>query len=156
MRHTFAWAAFVLILCTSKTFAVGTLGPGLYQLHDHGFADLGPNYGLRVDGLGIIFSADLGGADVTLFWDGGATATISGQLHNNITTDLWDVDYTLTGVVADGHRIPGDNDSAVGRGWMLPPNSVDDWLVTAELIPEPASLALLASGGVLLLNRRRS
>ena len=192
---TLTLSVAVALFCgVQSSYAVGTLGPGLYQLHDHGFANHGPNYGLRADAIGAFFSVDLGGADVKLNWDGGPTATITGTVHNNATTQLWDVDFTLTGVVADGtvgfysaggtgtltdpsnnvtiltglqdsaneafrlaadgHRIPNDDDTPVGRGWLLPIDSVDDWIVTAELIPEPASLAMLASGGLLLLRRR--
>jgi len=193
-KSVIAVVALSLILIAQTTSAAGTINPGLYQLHDHGFGNLGPDYGLRVDSISAVFSTDLGGAFVTLNWDGGTTATISGTLHNNATTDIWNVNYVLTGVVAvgtqgftatmgsgtltdpllnvtaitgeqngsgiafdflaDGHRLPGDNDTAVGRGWLLPPNSTDDWLVRATLIPEPASLALLASGGLLMLRRK--
>jgi len=185
----------VVSLCASGALAAGTFGPGLYQIHDHGNATLGPDYGLRVDALNAIFSTDLGGADVTLFWDGGSTALLSGLVHHNSTNELWGVSYTITGVVADGtvgfystggngtltdplnnvtvltgeqdnggeafriaadgHRLPGDSDSIVGRGWLLPPNSIDDWIIQAELIPEPASLALLGCGAVAMLARRR-
>ena len=183
-----------LLLLVQTAFAAGTLNPGLYQIHDHGFGTQGPDYGLRVDGLGKIFSTDLGGASVTMFWDGGATATLSGLLHDNATTDLWTVNYTITGItavgtegftatggsgtltdpllnvtvltaeqnnsgsafdfLADGHRIPGDSTTAVGRGWLLPPNSVDDWLIRGELIPEPATLALVSLGGLMIARRR--
>lgn len=194
MRLRSVLPVVALLISVQTCFAVGTLGPGLYQLHDHGFANLGPDYGLRVDALNKIFSVDLGGASVTLFWDGGPTATISGLVHDNATTDLWTVNYTITGVspvgttgftatggsgiltdpflndtvltgeqdnsgsafdfLADGHRIPGDSDTAVGRGWLLPPNSVDDWIVRGELIPEPATLALVSMGGLMIARRR--
>ncbi len=189
-------AGLVALLLTAQTsFAVGIIGPGVYQLHDHGFGNLGPDYGLRVDSINAVFSVDLGGASTILTWDGGTTATITGILHDNATTDLWTVDYLLSGVtavgttgftatsatgtltdpllnvtaltgeqngsgivfdfLADGHRLPGDSSTAVGRGWLLPPNSTDDWLVRAELIPEPGTLALLAAGGLMIVRRRR-
>jgi len=188
-------SALVVLLTMQTSFAAGILGPGVYQLHDHGFGNLGPDYGLRVDAINEVFSVDLGGASVTLTWDGGASATIAGLLRNNATNDLWTVNYVLTGVVpvgamgfnaaagsgtltdpllnvtvmtgeingtgsafnflADGHRLPGDSSTAVGRGWLLPPGSVEDWLVRAELIPEPGTLALLATGGLMIARRRR-
>ncbi len=187
-------AALVLLFTMQSSFAAGIIGPGVYQLHDHGFGTLGPDYGLRVDAIAAIFSVDLGGASTTLTWDGGATATIAGTLHNNATTDIWTVSFVLSGVVpvgttgftatagtgtltdpllnvtvmtgeqngsgiafdflADGHRLPGDSSTAVGRGWLLPPNSTDDWLVRAELIPEPGTLALLTAGGLMIVRRR--
>jgi hypothetical protein len=174
---------------------VGTILPGLYQLHDHGEGNVGPDYGLRLDALGTLFSMDLGSADVTLDWDGGATATITGQMYRVYFGEIWDIDFTLTGVtavgtlgftatggagtvtdpsnnvtaitgmqngdgdafvfLADGDRLTGDDDTPVGRGWIVPPDSTNDWLVRAELIPEPASVALLTAGGLLTLARRR-
>ncbi len=176
--------SFLLVLSTATAFA-GTIFPGTYRLLDHGDGALGPDYGLRVDSINELFSVELGSVQTLLTWNGGATATISGTLHNNVTTDIWQVSYVMTGVVAaasnlgftatagtgtltdpllnvtaitgeqdgsglvfrflaDGHRIAGDSDSAVGRGWLLPPNSTDDWLVRAELIPEPTSALLLS------------
>lgn len=178
--------SFFFVLSTSFA-AAGTISPGTYRLLDHGFGNQGPDYGLRVDALSnTLFSTELGGVQTLLTWSGGSTATISGTLHNNTTTDIWQVNYVLTGVVAvgtqgftatmgsgtltdplsnvtpingeingagiafdflaDGHRLPGDSDTAVGRGWLLPPNSTDDWLVRAELIPEPGSALLISLG----------
>ncbi len=178
--------SFLLLLSTSPA-AAGIITPGTYRLFDHGFGNLGPDYGLRVDATGQLFSTELGGAQTVLTWNGGPTATISGTLHENTTTDIWQVNYVMTGVVAaagnlgftatagsgtltdpllnvtpitgeqngsgiafdflaDGHRIPGDSDTAVGRGWLLPPSSTDDWLVRAELIPEPGSALLIGLG----------
>lgn len=63
--------------------------------------------------------------------------------------------------LADGHRLAGDDDTPVGRGWLLPPGSLDDWLVRAVPapgtgIPEPATglLMLLGFAGFLFCRRR--
>ena len=61
-----------------------------------------------MDAINEVFSFELDGADVELFWDGGATATISGVMNQNTNAlpgtggigPLWDLDYQLTGVVA--------------------------------------------------------
>ena len=183
-------------LPASSASALGILLPGSYTLLDHGDGNLGPDYGLRMDSLGELFSVELGGASVTLDWDGGVTATITGELHNNTTFQLWDVSYTLTGVVADGanagfrataatgtltdpssvvtnligkadgtgfvfafladgHRIDGDTTTPVGQGWLLPPDSTQDWLVRAEAAPEVATWLLLGSA-LAALGLRRS
>ena len=89
------------------------VNPGLYLLGDHSDAalftgDPDTAYGLRVDtmpsGFGATtFSVAEGGAEVLLNWGGtvaapDATATITGQIRRNGTTELWDVDVTLTGL----------------------------------------------------------
>lgn len=178
----------------------GTILPGQYQLLDHPDGAISPPpYGLRVDALGLTFSTELGGANVILEWDGGATASITGTLYGS-DGDLWEVDYQLSGVapapgnlgfnatagtgtltdvltnvyalngntdgsgyvfsfLADGHRLGahpgfGDADTAVGRGWLLPPGTTDDWLVRAVPVPEPGTALLLCLGLATLAGRR--
>ena len=80
-RRRLPWIAAVasLVLFLGPGVAsAGTILPGDYFLLDHGFGDLGPAYGLRVDATGDIFSVELGSASVILSWDGGTTATIVG------------------------------------------------------------------------------
>ncbi len=61
---------------------------------------------------------------------------------------------------ADGHRISGDSDSWVGRGWVQSDTnprsqSTQDWLFRAEVVPAPGTIALGAMGGLLVTRRRR-
>lgn len=56
----------------------------------------------------------------------------------------------------DGWRLP-TSDGWVGRGWLLPEGSTDDWLVTATIVPVPAAVWLFGSAlGLLGWMRRRA
>lgn len=56
----------------------------------------------------------------------------------------------------DGHRLATD-DGWVGRGWLLPPDSTDDWIFTATLVPVPAAVWLFGSAlGLLGWVRRKA
>lgn len=56
--------------------------------------------------------------------------------------------------LADGFRLSGDDDTAVGRGWLLPQGSTDDWLVRAVPVPEPGTAMLMVLGLAGLASRR--
>jgi len=104
LKRISGFAALLLVMAALLPGAAvaGTILPGLYELLDHGDGALGGDYGLRMDVLGVTFSVEAGGASVTLDWDGGNTALITGQLRNNSTAELWDVVYTITGISAVG------------------------------------------------------
>ena len=62
--------------------------------------------------------------------------------------------------LADGHRLPGDIVSLVGRGWVDPVNglgSANDFLFTGQVVPEPGTIALFGIGllGLGVMKRRR-
>ena len=208
-RSDFVKSTLLVVLvvwCLGAFFATpvaaDAVTPGTYVLFDHPASNLtgaiGP-YGLRMDfltppdGDGPVFSVscvDCSGdgtqnASVKLEWTG-LTAVISGSLWNWTTSEMWSVDYTLTGLttvakgftatggnglltppsgpatiltgkqdhkdpriafyfLADGHRLPGDNYTIVGRGWLVG-DDTNDWIVTAKRVPEPATLFLLGPG----------
>ena len=96
----------------------GSFLPGQYFLLDHPDGAISPPpYGLRMDSLGYTFSVELNGAEVVLDWSGGTTATLTGTLWNNQTSELWSVDYEITGIVTApanlGFTATGGNGSLV-------------------------------------------
>ena len=86
-----------------------------------------------------------------------------GTLTHSIAMDAM---FALTGktnsngysfyALSDGHRIPHDDISDVGRGWLYAPGT-NDWLVQFTPVPVPAALPLLVSGllGFSFFSRRK-
>ncbi len=79
--------------------------------------------------------------------------------------DLVDNDNNRFLLLADGHRLAGDNSSMVGRGWLTPNSNgnnasglTQDWLFRGERLvplPTPAAFASLTLAGYLGIRRRR-
>ena len=76
---------------------------------------------------------------------GSGTLTDPFNVVTNITGEA-DGAGNVFEFLADGHRIEADSDTPVGRGWLLPPDSVDDWIVRAVLVPEPGTASLVCVG----------
>jgi hypothetical protein len=85
----------------------------------------------------------------------GSSGTVTDPLNNVIVlTGKQNEDGHAFLLLPDGHRLPGDDDSPVGRGWFLPDETVDDFLVRTERVPEPTTFALLAGASLLLFRRK--
>lgn len=96
-----------LVFAFFSVSASAAVLPGTYQLFDHPDGNLtnsiGP-YGLRMDSLqlgvsGPVFSVNESNAEVFLTWDGGTSATITGDLYRHDTGDLWAVSHTIENIV---------------------------------------------------------
>ena len=115
-------------------------------------------------GIGPIWTIDYDLTGVSAVGTLGFTATGG----SGVLTDPFLVDTVLSGetngsgfvfeFLADGFRIDGDNDTPVGRGWLMPSGTTNDWIVRAVLIPEPATGLLLGLGlaGLAALRRRQA
>lgn len=122
----------------------GVILPGQYFLLDHPDGSISPPpYGLRMDDLGITLSTELNGASVVLTWSGGATATVIGSLWNNQAGEMWTVDYTLTGVVAE----PGNlGFTATGGSGTLTDAALTDFTLTGKQDVSGSAFDFLADG----------
>jgi len=92
------------------------------------------------------------------------TSQGNADIVSGVTINLYDTDGTSDTFVLkpDGHRLSGDNETMVGRGWLslappadpAPRGAFRAWLFIA--IPSPGGAAVLAMGaGVVALRRRK-
>ena len=106
MRRILLLLSIALVAFAFNAQAASVVPNQLYQLLDHPDGSLtnlpdGVSYGVRVDALGgsaanRTFSTEQDGASVTLFWDGATNiVTITGQVSNNRTNELFDLNYVL-------------------------------------------------------------
>ena len=142
MRRT---AAALVSLLALVAFAAtpalaGTILPGTYALLDHGAGELGPDYGLRMDSLGEVFSVELGAASVTLTWNA-SSANISGTLRSE-TNELWTVDYDLTGIALVGTQ----GFTATGGSGTLTDSSSTEYTLTGKQDGDGFAFLFLADG----------
>tara|TARA_B110000238_G_C16029564_1_gene396842 strand:- start:234 stop:854 length:621 start_codon:yes stop_codon:yes gene_type:complete len=94
---------FVLTIGTSHASVMQNQQYLLLDHPDSALTSSGP-YGLRLDaflpnGAGPIFSVELGGARSVLEWIG-TTATITGTVFNNVTSERWNIMQTFENVTA--------------------------------------------------------
>lgn len=140
MRCNLLPPLIALAMCLLPSLAADATGvPGEYLLIDHPGGNLvddpccaGP-YGLRLDALspsgkGPTFSVETGPGDLTLFWDGGDSAVIEGVLQSNADGSLWEVLFTITGIVAEpgGFRAP---DAEGSMSFLSGPDTPDETLI---------------------------
>ena len=117
----------------------------------------------------IDFTYSVNVADLMNGWDVHAFNTMNTGTLTNVNTNQ---EYTLygkadmTGLVfqflGDGLRIPSDNSTFVGRGWLTTladgtdsNGGAQDWLFVGTPVPAPGALALLGLGGLTATRRRR-
>ncbi len=112
------------------------------------FGDTSVTY--LLSGLTSVFDGGLIGFEATMGEGsvGGGAIPLEGKAE-----DGSDVVFRF---LADGFRLPGDDSTLVGRGWIDGDGKFNDWLVkTDDVIPEPATALLLGLGLVALGVRRR-
>ena len=97
-----AGSSLLLALAMGSPASANTILPGIYSLLDHGDGKRGADYGLRVDHFDRLFSVELGGASLVLFWDGGDTASITGTVFDPDENETWEVFYEMTSVTPVG------------------------------------------------------
>lgn len=94
----------------------------------------------------------------------GTLTRVSDNASWELDTKLYGASQTAFFFAPDGHRLDNDDDTWVGRGWLMEDaqdasmEGQRDWLFTAieREIPAPAgALALFALGGVTCVRRRR-
>ena len=104
----------------------------------------------------------------------GTVSLLSGNWLGDATTVYNLTDYQGSHndsflFLPDGHRIPGDNTTFVGRGWvnhdgngmLSTHDTASDWLFTGKLVPEASSIVTwfllgLASLGLVWYRRKRA
>ncbi|MFI4898732.1 MAG: PEP-CTERM sorting domain-containing protein [Phycisphaerales bacterium JB059] len=162
-----------------NTFSIDTIGDSVLTVNEDG-EDIsihmeGTLYGGTDSGV-----TTGGGALYTYTWDytegvektangwrvvgmsganGGALTRVSDGAEFSFTTKTNGSDVAFI-FQADGHRISGDADAWVGRGWVMSQDNprgqhTQDWLFSAEVVPAPGTVALGAMGGLLVTRRRR-
>lgn len=125
---------------------------------EFGFFDITADTGFELDLANITFDVVRAGSApdklaVFVSTDGGATTTDVGEVNANTTGNSLDLSAFQDEDTLRFFFIPnGNNQQNAGRFI-----SVDNIVVngTASAIPEPASLALLGLGGLMLLPRRK-
>jgi len=167
----------------AATLSIGTFSDTqLAVIEDNGNIEInitGTLFGGVLDGAGGYVSPESYEVDFTyaanVSADGGGwfvsntDPSNTGTLTRTSTGDTIDLFTTpVTGDTfvfrPDGHRLPGDSTSFVGRGWLTdqsdgsdPYGGFRDWLFIGieREVPAPGSVALLALGGLVASRRRR-
>ena len=105
--------------------------------------------------LSDLTAAEFGGFKATS--GSGSVAEIGGAMRSIALASTMDEFGVAFEFEDDGHRLDA-SDGWVGRGWVLPKDSTNDWILTGVLVPIPAALWLFGSALGLLgwIKRRQS
>ena len=117
----------------------------------NGFTVFGTGFPLSISGDGLVVVGSEFGTDGAFIWDAvNGQRSLKAVLENDHGLDLtgWELDLAFD-ISADGRTIVGSGTFDEGNG----DERIAAWVA---VIPEPASAALLAVGGLAVLRRRVS
>ncbi len=143
MNASRAWVSVCVLVGVSAVQAVTTSFQGLGDLPGGSFRS--EANGVSADGSTVVGQSNSASGYEAFIWDQGNGMR---SLRDVLVSDL---DLNLTGwTLTQVYGISDDGQTIVGWG-INPSGDTEAWVAT---IPEPATLTLLAFGGLALMRRR--